>query len=105
MAHDKDADDGDGKPGGVGYKAMTAVGAAIGTTVARKAVHAGWTKLTGKEPPEKPEHPDVRWAEAAGWAVASAVAVALAKLAATRRVAATWRRASGELPPGLDDAG
>lgn len=88
--------------GKLGYKILASVGAAAGTTVARKVLDTGWKTATGKKPPEKPEHPDVRWSEAATWAVASAVVVALGKLMAQRRIAATWRRASGELPPGLE---
>jgi hypothetical protein len=93
------ADAGTGK---LGYKILASIGAAAGTTVARKALNTTWRTATGKKPPENPEHPDVRWSEAASWAVASAVVVALGKLLAQRRIAATWRRASGELPPGLD---
>jgi hypothetical protein len=96
---DNKADAGTGK---LGYKILASIGAAAGTTVARKALDTGWRTATGKKPPENPEHPDVRWSEAATWAVASAVVVALGKLLAQRRIAATWRRASGELPPGLE---
>jgi hypothetical protein len=92
----------DAKPGKVGYKILAGLGAAVSTAVGQKALDRGWKTATGKEPPTNPEHPDVRWGEAATWAVASASIVALAKLLAQRRVAATWRRASGELPPGLE---
>jgi Protein of unknown function (DUF4235) len=97
------ADGADEKNAGkLGYKIMTGAAAAVGTTVARKALDTGWRATTGRKPPEKPEHPDVRWGEAAAWAVGSAAIAALFKLLAQRRIAATWRRASGELPPGLD---
>jgi Protein of unknown function (DUF4235) len=89
--------------GKVGYKILAAIGATAGTSVARKALNIGWKSATGKEPPANPEHPDVRWGEAASWAAASAAVVALGKLLAQRRVAATWQRASGVLPPGLDE--
>ncbi|HEX3823150.1 MAG TPA: DUF4235 domain-containing protein [Mycobacteriales bacterium] len=94
-------DKGSGK---IGYKILASLGATAGTAVARKAVKATWRTATGKPPPETPEHPDVRWGEAATWAAVSAAAVAVAKLMAQRRVAATWRRASGVLPPGLDES-
>jgi hypothetical protein len=97
--HDDSSDKNAGK---LGYKILAGVSAAIGTTVARKALEGGWKTATGKKPPENPEHPDVKWSEAATWAAASAAIVALGKLLAQRRVAATWRRASGELPPGMD---
>jgi len=90
-------------PGKLGYKIFAGIGTAFGTAVARRALTIGWKQATGKEPPTNPEHPDVRWAEAASWVVASAAVVAAAKLMAQRRVAATWRRASGTLPPGLDE--
>jgi Protein of unknown function (DUF4235) len=110
MAHQKDKEvsetarpDRDQNAGKVGYKIFAALGAAIGATVARKAVTMTWTRATGKEPPLNPENPDVRWGEAVSWAIASAAAIAAAKLLAQRRIAATWQRASGVLPPGLDE--
>jgi hypothetical protein len=102
----KNSDPADDQPdenaGKLGYKILATVGGVAGTTVARKAVDTGWRAATGRKPPENPEHPDVRWSEAATWAVVSGVVVALSKLLAKRRIAATWRRASGELPPGLE---
>jgi hypothetical protein len=83
---------------------MTSIAAAASALVARKALRTTWLRLTGKEPPTEPAHPDTRLAEAAGWAAASAGVIAAAQVIARRRVAATWRRASGELPPGMDDA-
>lgn len=89
--------------GKLGYKIMTSIGAALSANLARKALASGWKKATGKQPPEHPEHPDQRLAEAVGWAAASAGVIAAARVLAQRRVAQTWRRASGELPPGMDD--
>jgi hypothetical protein len=91
------------KAGKVGHKIMASVAAAGSAVIARKALTAGWRKLTGKEPPEEPTNPDTRLAEAAGWAAASAGVIAAAQVMARRKVAATWRSASGELPPGLTD--
>ena len=90
--------------GKVGYKVIAAVSALIGATIARKLLTFVWKQVTGKEPPANPEHPDVTWGEAATWAAVSGVAVALARLVAQRQAAATWHRASGELPPGLEEA-
>jgi hypothetical protein len=89
--------------GKLGHKVLSGVGAAATTAVAQKVLKKGWTKATGKEPPADPAHPDVKWREAVGWAAASATVVAVARLFAQRRVAETWRRASGSLPPGMDD--
>jgi hypothetical protein len=93
----------DSEQGKVGHKVLSGVGAAATAAVARKVLTSGWRKATGNEPPADPANPDVRWREAAGWAAASAAVVAVARLLAQRRVAATWRRASGVLPPGMDD--
>jgi hypothetical protein len=90
--------------GKLGHKFLSGVSAAATTAVARKVLTTGWKKATGKEPPQDPAHPDVRWREAVGWAAASAAVVAVARLFAQRRVAATWRRASGTLPPGMNDS-
>jgi hypothetical protein len=98
--NEADTDRGAGK---LGYKVLAALGATAGGAMARKLLDRGWRSATGKEPPENPEHPDVRWTEAVSWAAGSAAVVAIARLVAKRRVAATWRRASGSLPPGLDE--
>jgi hypothetical protein len=108
MGTDKTADHGveaaaADKSGKLGAKVLSGIGAAVTAAVARKALTTGWKKATGKEPPTDPAHPDVRWREAAGWAAASAAVAAVARLLAQRRVAETWRRASGTLPPGMDD--
>jgi hypothetical protein len=105
VTQDTAAADEDANAGKFGYRIFASLGAAAGATVARKVLTAGWKQATGKEPPANPEHPDVRWSEAMSWAIASAGAIAAAKLLAQRRVAATWRRASGVLPPGLDESG
>jgi hypothetical protein len=89
--------------GKLGHKAMAGIGAAATAAVAQKVLTSGWKMATGKEPPTDPAHPDVHWREAATWAAASAAIVAVARLFAQRRVAETWRRASGHLPPGMDD--
>jgi hypothetical protein len=94
----------DKNAGKLGYKVMTLVGSMAGATIARKVLTTVWTKATGKEPPDEPENPEVRWGEAVSWAAASGAVVALTKVLAKRRVAATWQRASGELPPGVEPA-
>jgi pantothenate kinase type III len=96
----KDTSNGDGK---AGYKIMAMGSALLGAALARKILTIAWKAVTGKEPPANPEHPDVTWGEAASWAVASGVVVGLVKLVAQRQVAATWHRASGELPPGMEE--
>jgi hypothetical protein len=94
----------DASSGKIGYKILASIGATAGATVARKVLTKGWKTATGKEPPANPEHLGVGVGEAASWAAVSAAAVAVARVLARRRVAATWQRASGERPPGMDDA-
>lgn len=93
----------DSAAGKTGWKIFGALSAMLAALLTRKVLALGWKAMTGKEPPANPEHPDVTWAEAATWAVASGVGVALARLVAQRKAAETWRRASGSLPPGLED--
>jgi hypothetical protein len=84
----------------VGYTLATALGAAIGTAIARKTLAMTWQKTVGKAPPAKgPEQLEAGWMEAAAWVAISAAAAAVARLAAQRRIAATWQRASGQPPP------
>jgi hypothetical protein len=97
------ADDTGNDEGKFGYTILAMVAALLGAAIARKILTLGWKTATGKEPPANPEDPNVTWGEAASWAVASGVVVGLVKLVAVRQVAATWHRASGELPPGLEE--
>lgn len=80
------------------YGGLAAVGAGI---VARKTVQKAWTAGTGKEPPSNPEDPDVAMLEAVGWAILSGSVVGIARMLAGRMAAERWRKARGELPPGI----
>jgi len=74
------------KPGTSGSRAIATLAALGAAFITRKAVTTTWTKLTGKEPPENPEDPEVGWVEALGWAAMMGVAVSIARLLATRLV-------------------
>jgi len=74
------------KPGTSGSRAVATIAALGAAFITRKVVTTTWTKLTGKEPPENPEDPEVGWAEAVGWAAMMGVAVSIARLLATRVV-------------------
>jgi hypothetical protein len=74
------------RPGTSGSRAVATLAALGAAFITRKAVTTTWTKLTGKEPPENPEDPEVGWAEALGWAAMMGVAVSIARLLATRLV-------------------
>ncbi len=75
------------KRGDIGSRAVAGIAAIGAGFVTRKVVTLAWKKITGKEPPEHPENPDVGWAEAIGWAVVTGVAMSTARLLATRLAA------------------
>jgi Protein of unknown function (DUF4235) len=52
--------------------------------VARKLLSFAWTKITGKEPPEHPEDPQVRLSEALIWGIILGAGVHTARMLATR---------------------
>jgi hypothetical protein len=67
-----------------------------------KALNATWKTATGKEPPTKPESPEIGNREALAWAAVSGAAMGLARMYATRRAARYWVKSFGSLPPGMD---
>jgi hypothetical protein len=85
-----------GKKGSSGSKAINAlVGAAAGF-VARKLLFFVWKSVTGKEPPEHPEDPQVALGEAVIWGILLGAGVHTARLLATR---ATNARRKPETDP------
>lgn len=91
--------------GKVVYKVVGIGAGVLAAKVARSALDTGWARTRGGEPPRNPAVPGTSWSEALTWAVASGVAVAVARLVATKGVASTWVRATGQLPPGVEDVG
>jgi hypothetical protein len=73
-----------------GSRVIAALVSAAAAFVARKVLFFGWKKITGKEPPEHPEDPQVALSEALVWGVLLGATVGTAKLLATR--AATRHR-------------
>jgi hypothetical protein len=59
------------------------VGAAAGW-LARRVIVFVWNKITGKEPPEHPEDPQVALGEALGWALVVGAGVNTARMLAAR---------------------
>ena len=59
---------------------------------ARKILIFAWTKITGKEPPEHPEDPQVALGEALTWGILLGVGVQVARMLALRAAA---KRVSG----------
>jgi hypothetical protein len=75
------------KRASAGSKIVTALVGAGAAFVARKVLFFGWTKITGKEPPEHPEDPQVSLGEALIWGVVLGAGVHTARLLATRATA------------------
>jgi len=86
------------------WKIVGTGGAILAGMLARKALVASWTKSTRlADPPTNPASPTTSWGEALMWAATSGLVVALARLVAQRGAAAGWQRATGALPPGLEE--
>jgi hypothetical protein len=77
--------------GSAASRAVSALVAAGAAFAVRKLLIVGWKTVTGKEPPEHPEDPEVALSEALIWGVVLGAAVGAARLLATR---ATTRRPS-----------
>ena len=76
---------------------VTAIVGAAAAFVARKVLSFGWTKITGKEPPEHPEDPQVALGEAVIWGIVLGAGVHTARMLATR--------AAGKRQPGSGGEG
>ena len=74
------------KKADVGSRAVSALAGMAAAFVVRKALSFGWTKITGKEPPEHPEDPQVALGEALAWGVVVGAGVHVARMLATRAV-------------------
>jgi hypothetical protein len=85
-----------GGGGDIGTKAMVAVAAFGATFITRKALIFGWTKITGKEPPNEHDS-SASWATALGWAMVMGVGIQAARMAASRAVMSRMR------PPAADE--
>jgi hypothetical protein len=77
--------------GSAASRAVSALAAAGAAFAVRKLLTVGWKTVTGKEPPDHPEDPEVALSEALIWGVVLGAAVGAARLLATR---ATTRRPS-----------
>ncbi len=84
------------------WKMMGTTSALVAGVATTKALNAVWKTATGKEPPSKPESPEIGNREAIVWAALSGMAMGVAKMYATRRAASYWVRSFGTLPPGMD---
>lgn len=91
--------------GKIVYKVVGIGAGVLSAKVARTVLDKGWAKTRGGEPPRNPAVPGTSWNEALTWAAASGIAVAVARLVADKGVASTWVKATGQLPPGVEDVG
>src|ERR1700735_2857304 len=73
-----------GKRGNGGNKALTAAVGFAAAFAARKVLHFAWKQVTGKEPPEHPEDPQVALGEAVTWALGAGAGFILARSRPTR---------------------
>lgn len=65
-------------------RAIGALAGAVAAFVARKLINFAWKKITGKEPPERVEDPQVALSEALVFGVLLGAGVQVARLLATR---------------------
>jgi hypothetical protein len=86
-----------GKKAG-GSKAVSALAGAAAAFGARKLIVFAWKQITGKEPPEHPEDPQVALREALIWGVVLGAGVSTARMLALR-VASGRHREPDDGPP------
>lgn len=89
----------------IAYKVIGIGAGVLAAKVGRAVLDKGWAKTKGGEPPRNPAVPGTSWGEAITWAVASGITVGVARLLATKGVASSWAKATGHLPPGVEDVG
>jgi hypothetical protein len=88
----------------VGWKVVGILAGLLAAKASKAALDLTWRKTKGGDPPRNPAAPGTTWTEAA-WAVASGVAMGLSRLLATRAAAQAWQKATGSLPPGVEEVG
>jgi Protein of unknown function (DUF4235) len=76
------------------------VGAAV---ISREVFVAAWKFVTGKPPPDAPDNPDTGTFQAVTWVIASGVGGGVARLLATRKAPQVWLKATGQLPPWMQE--
>jgi hypothetical protein len=81
-----------GKRAGGGNRLLNGLAGFAAAFGAKKILYFAWKQITGKEPPEHPEDPQVALGEALAWGAVIGAGVHIARLLATR---ATTKRISG----------
>ena len=82
--------------------AATSAGVIAGV-LARKVIVSGWVAAKKSNPPTNPAARGTQWSEALAWTIATSIGVGIARLVATRGAAGAWEKATGALPPGLEE--
>lgn len=83
---------------------LAATGAAVIAGIAvRSALMSLWRAVMKNEPPNNPADPATSWGEAIAWTAATGLVVGVARMIASRGAAAGWQKATGTLPPGLQE--
>lgn len=87
--------------GSLTWKVLGGTTVVLATMAAEKGLRAGWSAVTGKEPPAVPENPDSSWGKPLAWAVLSGAVVGATRLVATRGAAAFYEKSAGHLPKAI----
>jgi hypothetical protein len=88
-----------GKRSGTGAKAVNALAGAAAAYGAKKLIFFVWKRVTGKEPPEHPEDPQVALPEALIWGIVLGAGVHTARMLATRVTTGRLAKHSDEAGP------
>jgi hypothetical protein len=84
------------KQGSGGNKVISGLVGFAAAFGARKMLIFAWKRITGKEPPEHPEDPQVALGEALGWALVLGVGVQVVRMLALRAMS---KRIAGPADP------
>lgn len=87
------------------WKLLGLASGVLAAKVSRTVAEKIWVKTRGGNPPRNPASRETTWGEALSWAVATGVAAGVARLLASRGAAQAWQKATGNLPPGLEEVG
>ncbi len=71
----------------------------------RKIVYAVWRAVRKGDPPANPADRATSWPEAVAFALATGAGIGVGRMVAARGAAAGWEKATGSLPPGLQEVG
>lgn len=83
---------------------LAASGAAVVAGIAvRNLLMSVWKAVAKNDPPNNPADPATGWGEALAWTAVTGLAVGVARMVASRGAAAGWQKATGKLPPGLQE--